>query len=171
MAGTQGEELFGRAFISMLILVALWLRFLTLVYSPNGSSQGTCPLPAGCIALHTCFKMNRKVIILVSTKELHCSESRYPFPSLCHRFNEFFRALPGACLQSRLLLSLPLSQDRALTTGRHGFNLGSVYIGAGNFNTAPPLLRPNHCSSICLCCSLMTQTSSIPPSEQKPSEV
>lgn len=58
-------------------------------------------------------------------------------------FKLVFRALPRACLQSRLLLSLPLSQDGGPTTGRHGFNLGSTYIGAGNFDSAPPFLRPN----------------------------
>lgn len=66
VAGSQGEEPFGRDFISILILIAL--HFLTLMYS-----QGMHLFPAGYTTLHTCFKMDKKAIILISIKELHCS--------------------------------------------------------------------------------------------------
>lgn len=54
------------------------------------------------------------VIILISIKELHCSGSTYPFPSLCHCFNEFSGLYPGLickagcsfhCLSPRIVVS------------------------------------------------------------------
>jgi len=85
----------------------------------------------------------------------------------------FFTSFPRVS-QKKNMLFLPfhLSQDHGLPEGRPGFNLVSIYIGAGEFQYIFTISKAKINSYICpaLISDETDKLSSSPPSEQKSSE-